>query len=63
MGDGTRRAIETLDTGDVVVCRDGMRNTIVAPKPVPLTGRKLHGLNGGTAFVTAENPFILASGQ
>jgi hypothetical protein len=58
MADGTSRAIERIEVGDLVFGREGRINRVVEVER-PLLGRRLlYALNESDFFVTAEHPFM-----
>jgi hypothetical protein len=62
MADGSERAIEEVDEGDVVLGSDGQFNLVLGVLRLALGARDLYALNGYDHFVTASHPFLTADG-
>lgn len=62
MADGTLRPIAEVRVGDDVLGENGEVNRVVEIETPLLGDRKLHGFNGGEAFVTIEHPFKTREG-
>lgn len=62
MADGSTKAIEDIVVDDVVLGMDGTANRVTRLRPATLGDRKLHAINGGTAFVTDSHPLMTRDG-
>jgi hypothetical protein len=62
MADGRSRPIREVRVGDRVMAADGGANEVVGIERPKLGARLLYALNGGPHFVTAEHPFMTATG-
>lgn len=62
MTDGTTCRIDEIREGDFVVGHDGSANRVVGIERPALGGRRLHAMDGGAPFVTAEHPFLTTCG-
>lgn len=62
MADGTSKAIDQVEVGDAVVGEDGTINLVREIERPLLGGRRLHSLNDGAFFVTAEHSFMTDEG-
>ena len=63
MADGSKKSIEKLEKGDVVLGQDDAHNEVLEMETPDIGARKLYAFNGGDFFVTEEHPFWLKSGQ
>lgn len=61
LADGTSKPIALVAVGDQVLGRDGVNRVLAVDRPL-LGGQPLYAFNGGTAFVTANHPFLTATG-
>ena len=61
MENGTTKAIEDVEIGDVLIGWNG-DNTVVEFDRPKLGDRRLYSINGGQFFVTSEHPFYTQSG-
>jgi hypothetical protein len=62
MADGSERAIEEIEAGDVVLGSNGQLNLVLGVLRLALGARALYALNGYDHFVTASHPFLTAHG-
>lgn len=62
MADGSERAIEEIEAGDVVLGSNGEHNMVLGVLRLALGARDLWALNGYDHFVTASHPFLTADG-
>lgn len=62
MADGSEKAIENVQVGDVVSGMDGAENEVLKVHIVPVADRELYAFNGGDFFVTHEHPFMTTDG-
>ena len=61
MADGSKKNIQDVQIGDVLK-GETTNNTVLGYHQPTLDDGKLYGFNGGTAFVTAEHPFMTTEG-
>ena len=62
LANGVLRPIEAVTVGDRVIGRGGTVNRVTGIEERRLGYRRLYRFNGGTAFVTAEHPFLTLGG-
>jgi hypothetical protein len=62
MADGSERAIEEIEVGDVVLGSNGQPNVVLDVLRLALGARRLHALNDDNYFVTASHPLLTADG-
>lgn len=62
MADGSIKAIETVEIGEILLGADGSPNAVLAFDHPLLGDRKLYSFNQGPHFVTAEHPFMTTQG-
>lgn len=62
MADGTEKAIEDVEIGDVVLAHDGSHNNVIGFERPVLGSRSLVSINGGEHFVTFEHPIMTSDG-
>jgi hypothetical protein len=62
MADGTLRAIERVEVGDLVLGIEGRINRVIDVERPLIGDRLLYALNDGDFFVTAEHPFMTEMG-
>jgi hypothetical protein len=62
MADGTKKAIEDVQIGEMLLGQDGYTNRVIAFDHPPLAGRDLIGINGNGKFMTPEHPLFTKNG-
>ena len=62
MSDGSTKKIEDIEIGEVVLGKDNQHNTVQSFIRPKLGKRKLMGVNGSDAFVTADHPLWTQDG-
>ena len=62
MADGSEKAIESIQVGEMVLGTDGAANEVVGFGRPRLGGRQLYALNGSDFFVTADHAFLTTKG-
>ena len=62
MFDGTQKKIQDVKLGDTLKGMDGRANIVIKFDHPKLGNRGLYSINGGTAFVSGEHPFMTNAG-
>ena len=62
MADGTKKKMEDVNVGEVLLGQDGSHNKVIEQDFVPLNGRQLIGINNSGPFMTPEHPMYTRDG-
>jgi len=62
LADGTTKAVEHLQVGDVLLGSNGAKNKVLDIGAMPKQDRKIYSFNGGNYFVTVDHLFSTKNG-